>query len=368
MTRNTEYPEPTRHIRSTVNLLNIHNNRNSIGSHEHHHLHHQRGGDVTLLSRPNKDWYGDAGREEQEAEEETKLKQKEEKMAECQIWGRGDAGATSIEPVFTEEQLRTLAMRVPMNDDDPISPSTTNNNIINNRNNNNRNLPTIQNNTISKNKQRKLNKRRRGNAQRCQGRQERFVVTVNGRPVDTIGAQHPQVERIISSRPNSMNPNNAAFYAATPKKECSVLVQGLAGTATNAVIRRHFSSLCGPIPRVSILKRPISGENSDLAWVSLQSEKAAQDALQLNGSTLLLKKIKVWPKESEQARREVAKMNEESMDMYLPDNGMFGWGPYAEMLVDRRRFKYVREGSGGAGGGPVAMEVQAGVVVKEEGV
>ena len=170
------------------------------------------------------------------------------------------------------------------------------------------------------------------------------------------------------------NPNNAEFYAAKPKTECSVLVKGLAPIATNYIIRAHFSSVFGPVPRVSILKRPISGENSDLAWVSLRSEHAAQAALQLNGSTLLAKQISVWPKESVEARQEVAKMNKESMEMYMPDMSMFGWGQEEEeeQEYDPRRFKYVRGqdgnggGGGGGGGGGEAMEVQRGVTVKEE--
>ncbi|KAH7620856.1 hypothetical protein Ndes2526B_g04790 [Nannochloris sp. 'desiccata'] len=358
---NVDYPEPTRHIRSTVNLPNIDRNNRKTGFQEKERRHH-RGGSDLVLSRPNKDWYANAGQGHGEGVE---TKQEEIAAAAAaafgeggHVWGKRGGNGSSIEPMFTEEQLQSLTMRVPMKDD--ISANTRKNN--NKKERRKHKLPHgIQDHAITKGKQRRVRQ------------QERSVVTINGRPAGRIGANHSQVEQ-FRNRANSLNPNNAAFYAATPKSECSVLVKGIPRTATNPIIRVHFAALCGPVPRVSILKRPISGENSDLAWVSLRNEKSAQDALMLNGSTMLLEQIHVWPKESEEARREVAKMNKDSMNMYMPDPEMVGWG---EEAVDRSRFKYVRgengraagdRGHGGRGvGAPTAMEIQTSVVVKEEG-
>lgn len=265
-------------------------------------------------------------------------------------------------------------MRVPMNNN--IS-TTTNRKERGNING----LPSgIQTKEITKSKQRRVRRKERQRHQhnhRHHEQSERLVVTINGKPAGSIGANHPHVERIRNATSGGrLNPNSAEFYAATPKPECSVLVKGIPWAATNSVIRAHFAAVCGTgcVPRVSILRRPISGENSNLAWVSLRNEKSAQDALGLNGSTLLLQKIHVMPKESEAARREVAKMNKESMTMYFPDPEVFNWG---EEAVDRSRFKYVRGENNGVGGdvdrgvgAPMAVEVHtvSRVVKKEEGL
>jgi len=361
---NTEYTKPTRHIRSTVNLPNFDSNNRNTGYREEHR--HHQGGSALVFSRPNKDWYANTGQGQEDGDG---LKQEEAAVVAVgaeggHVWGK-EGGPTSIEPIFTEEQLTSLTMRVSMeNDMKDISANTRKKN---KKRRGKKRLPTdIHGKIISKGTYRRM---RQQLQHRPQQRSERLIVTINGRPAESIEADHPQVQQIRNSA-NSLNPNNAAFYAATPKAECSVLVKGVSGRATNTILRAHFAAVCGPVPRVSILKRPISGENSDLAWVSLKNEKVAQDALVLDGSTLLLGKIHVWPKESEEARREVAKMNKESMNMYMPDPEIFGWG---EEAVDRSRFKYVRKENGGADGGVggqgigVPMEVQRSAVVKEEG-
>jgi hypothetical protein len=328
----TSYPQPSRHIRSAVNLPNSDRN-----------------------SQPAKDWYGNE--EGDEKKPEAVFTGEEEQMGDLIV-------RVPMEHPHVDNNRRNIHMH------DFRLPQSVRKKIIAKMGSRTKNKKAFQ-------KEMRKEKRRLLNQQRYPRDSNRLVVTINGRPVDSIDADHPQVERLHSEKANSQNPN-ATFYAATPKAECAVLVKGLPPAVTNSNIRAHFAAKCGPIPRISILKRPISGEPSNLAWASLLSERATRDALSLNGSMMMRHTIHVWRKESEEAKREVHAMNKESMGMYAPPDPYsmlgFGWGedfPPAEEEDWRSRFKYVRpQNDGGSGGGaaPVAMEVQRGPVVKEEGI
>ena len=181
----------------------------------------------------------------------------------------------------------------------------------------------------NKRQQRRNEERLRNQGYNSGGGGIAVVITVNGRPVTTTTAL-PEGLNISNETRNHQQHRHRHHHhqggsirdaaGADLNPECAILVAGLPPLATNSTIRGYFMKLCGPVPRVSILKRPISGQQSDLAWVSLRSEVAAQRALRLNDSMLMNSKIAVFPKESDEARAAVVAMNEASMEAAL--------GPY----------------------------------------
>lgn len=278
----------------------------------------------------------------------------------------GVGSREAIEPIFTADDLKTLTMTV------PLERSTENDRKRNGRT------------------QRRASgqQERRNRGQRQQGAGGGVVVTVKGHEVGIVPAMEVATAAPIMPG-QGLQEESAVDPKAVPKPECSVLVKGIPANATNAVVRAHFG-VCGPVPRVSILKKPVTGEQSDLAWVSFRSEKAANKALLLSGSSFLLEKIMVWPKESAEARTAVESMNNEGFAGAISDpfgltfgghNGFGGggrggrgrgssWSGRGGYGQERNVFKYVRQPEGGAeamdaeatpgnGGAAVAVKVKA---------
>ena len=250
----------------------------------------------------------------------------------------------AIEPIFTAADLKTLTMTVPLDE-----------------------------RSDEENYHHRRGGGRKNHRQQRHQQGATVVVTVGGKEVGMV----PAVEvatTAVPIMPGQIQGEDLQDKESIPKGECSVLVKGIPMNATNAVIRAHFS-VCGPVPRVSILKKPVTGDQSDLAWVSFKTEKAAQKALLLSGSSFLLENIAVWPKESPEAREAVESMNNESFEaaMMDPFGGMMnawsgggggggiggrgrgrgmrgggaGWGGRGDYSQQQNSFKYVRQPEGG---------------------
>ena len=141
----------------------------------------------------------------------------------------------------------------------------------------------------------------------------------------------------------------------------AVLVKGIPTAAPPPVIKAHFS-VCGRVTRLSLLRDRSTGERSNLAWVEFAGVKQAQKALKLTGSTLLLSRLTVWPKDSAEACAEVEQLNMHAFAATMPGPpGLpmpWGGGP-GRGRGRGRKFSYVRDAAAGSGGGGAAAMDQS---------
>ncbi|GAB4816224.1 hypothetical protein N2152v2_003270 [Parachlorella kessleri] len=109
----------------------------------------------------------------------------------------------------------------------------------------------------------------------------------------------------------------AASAAKLSLAQRSVTVTGVHPSATEAVLSAHFR-FCGGVARVTLLKDPVTGESSGMAWVQFATPEGAQRALDLSGSSLLQRTITVVPKESPAAKAATSRLLKRSQSYPPP--------------------------------------------------